>query len=123
MNNDYANMHIALEQLKAQGMDTRQLEAVVREQQSRSMNNSMTTTDGVYITQSTPDVPGVYIDEYQKQQDAYANQMQALAVNSQSNAPLNDMNSGVQPIVSPNYQVVQGPQRVTVGPRGELIYL
>ena len=131
MNNDYANMHIALQKLKEQGIDTRQLEAVVREQQGKTMNSNMSSSDGIYIEQSQPDAPGFYIDEYMKQQEAYANQMEALNQDSQSNAPTSDMNAAemytaVTPnhsLGNPNYQAVQGPQRVTVGPRGELIYL
>ena len=123
MNNDYGNMHLALQQLKAQGMDTKQLEAVVRQQQAKAMENSMSKSDGIYIEQAQPDVPGFYIDEYTKQQDAYANAVAMQNQRREDPAINSNMNAPVNPIVSPNYQVVQGPQRVTVGPRGELIYL
>jgi hypothetical protein len=71
MNNDYQNMELGLDYLKTQGVDTKQLEEVVRRSKAQALGNSMSTTDGVYITQSTPDAPGAYEDQYQKAQDAY----------------------------------------------------
>ena len=125
MNNDYQNMQLGLDYLKTQGVDTKQLEEVVRRSQAQALGNNMSTTDGVYITQSTPDVPGAYEDQYQKAQDAYS---LALAMQDQrSESPtahqqfipeIADVTMG-----NPNYQTVAGPQRVTIGPNGQLIYL
>ena len=72
MNHDeITQMFLGLEELKKQGMDTRNLEAMIRQQQSKSQPNSMSTTDGVYIQQQAPDVSGAYIDADQQNQDAY----------------------------------------------------
>ena len=125
MNNDFQNMQLGLDYLKTQGVDTKQLEEVVRRSQAQALGNSMSATDGVYITQSTPDVPGAYEDQYQKAQDAYS---QALAMQEQRSESPNARQQFIPEIPdytlgNPNYQTVAGPQRVTIGPNGQLIYL
>ena len=85
----------------------------------------MSNSDGIYIQQSNPDVPGFYLDEYTKQQDAYG---QALAMQDQRNESPTARQQFVPEIAdvtmgNPNYRTVAGPQRVTIGPNGQLIYL
>lgn len=125
MNNDYQNMELGLQYLKTQGINTKNLEEVVRQQKSQALGNSMSTTDGVYITQATPDVPGVYEDQYQKAQDAYS---KALAMQEQRNESPTPHQQFIPEIAdismgNPNYRTVAGPQRVTIGSNGQLIYL
>ena len=123
MNNDYNNIQLGLGYLKTQGVDTKQLEEVVRQSQAQALGNSMSRSDGMYIQKSEADTPGVYISQDQKMQDAYA---QALAMEQQRNEQPVQQAYPVTPnhsLNNPNYRVVESPQRVTVGPNGQIIYL
>ena len=120
-NDQITQMFLGLEELKKQGMDTRDLESLIRQQQSKSQPNSMSTTDGVYITQSTPDAPGAYVDADQQNQDAYATALAMANQRSESPALMSDMNTPVNPIMSPHYQVAQTTQHVAIGPNGQII--
>ena len=125
MNNDYQNMQLGLDYLKTQGVDTKQLEEVVRQSKVQALGNSMSLSDGVYIQKSEADAPGVYISQDQLMQDAYS---QHLAMQDQRNESPTARQQFIPEIAdltmgNPNYQVVESPQRVRVGPRGEIIYI
>ena len=129
MEDQFTNMMLGLKVLQEQGINTQEMEAAIRERLSKTQPNMMTTTDGVYIEQSQPDVPGAYVDAYQKQQDLYASQLakqmneaEKGAQHSGINAPPTAANLQVQPPFNPNYQVVASPQNVRVGPGGQIIY-
>jgi hypothetical protein len=123
MSDQITQAMLGLEVLKSQGVDTRELEAALRQGLSKRQPNSMSTTDAVYVSQSTPEVPGAYVDAYQKQQDIFNEQLEMKLKMDEDMAQTNGMNAPINPIVSPNYTVVQSPQRVTVGPQGQIIYM
>ncbi len=123
MNTNYSDVQKGLLYLKSQGIDTNQMEQAVKMQQGMELGNSMSRSDGMYIQRSEPDVPGVYISQDQQLQDAYS---QALAMKQQRDEQPVQQAYPVTPnhsLNNPNYQVVESPQRVTVGPRGEIIYI
>ena len=125
MNNDYQNVQLGLQYLKTQGVDTKQLEEVVKQSQAQALGNSMSFSDGMYIQKSEAEAPSVYISQDQKMQDAYS---QALAMQSQREESPTTRQQFIPEIAditmgNPNYRTVEGPQRVTVGSNGQLIYL
>lgn len=125
MNTNYGDVKKGLQYLKSQGIDTKQMEQAVRMQQGMELGNSMSRSDGMYIQQAEPDAPGVYISQDQLMQDAYSKQ---LAMKSQRDESPTARQQFIPEIAdltmgNPNYQVVESPQRVRVGPRGEIIYI
>jgi len=118
-------MQLGLDYLKTQGVDTKQLEEVVRQSKVQALGNSMSLSDGVYIQKSEADAPGVYISQDQLMQDAYS---QHLAMQDQRNESPTARQQFIPEIAdvtmgNPNYRTVAGPQRVTLGSNGQLIYL
>ena len=125
MNTNYSDVQKGIQYLKSQGIDTKQMDQAVRMQQGMELGNSMSFSDGMYIQRSEPDAPGVYISQDQKMQDAFA---QELAMKDQRNERPTVRQQFIPEIAditmgNPNYRTVAGPQRVTIGPNGQMIYL
>ena len=115
MNTNYSDVQKGIQYLKSQGIDTKQMEQAVKMQQGMELGNSMSSSDGIYIQRSEPDVPGVYISQDQQLQDAYS---QALAMQDQRNESPTARQQFVPEIAdvtmgNPNYRTIAGPQRVT----------
>ena len=92
-------------------------------------NIPMSQTDQVVITQSEPDAPGFYVDQYQAAQDAFNAEMlrqQSAAAYSQpkqqvagpptAGVSITDMTMG-----NPNYTVSSEGQNVTVNEAGHIV--
>ena len=122
MQDNFTNMMLGLKVLQEQGVDTREMEAAIRDRLSKAQPG-MSTTDGIYMTRSEADVPGGYEDAYQKVQDQFGAELAKRQQQQEKMSAPSGMNAPFSPIVSPNYSVVASPQRMTVGPNGQIIYM
>ena len=117
--------------MKASGMTDGMIQKFIGRVQDASLQEMQamkpSQSDGVVITQSDPNVPGVYIDAGQVAQDLYAN----AVAQGQDVAPRNsgvpgappratDMSIGVMAAGNPNYTVSE-PTRTTVNDQGHIV--
>lgn len=113
-----------------QPVDPRKMEMVLKMLEAEQQNRAISRTDGVTVYQSEGDVPGVYIDSYQKSQDAYN---QALLQEQTANAYQQQQNMYYAPpradafdvdvmsMGNPNYKTVEEGSNVTVNSNGDII--
>jgi hypothetical protein len=112
-------------------INPKDLEAYLKHRQAEEANRAISQTDGITIYQAEPDVPGVYVDSYQKATDAYnqgllqeqtANAYQTM--NALSTRPL-PYATGLDQFPSamagnPNVTIVE-PSRQTVDNKGNVV--
>jgi len=115
-----------------QQMDPRKMEMLLKMLEAEQQNRAISQSDGVTVYQSEGNAPGVYIDQYQKSQDAYN---QALLQEQQSNAYQQQQNMYYAPpkadafdtdptmyaMGNPNYKTVEEGGNVTVNSNGDII--
>ncbi len=115
-----------------QPIDPRKMEMVMKMLEAEQQNRAISQNDGITVYQSEGDVPGVYIDQYQKSQDAYAQallqQQSANAYQQQQNmyyapprADAFDTDPTMYAMGNPNYSVNAEGQNVTVNSNGDII--
>jgi hypothetical protein len=115
--------------LKTKGLSDGQTKSILQMMTTKPAGNEMSSNDGVYIEQSEPDAPGVFISADQKLQDAYASSPQAQRQMSsgmqgvpQYFAGTADLNIPVQvQTTNPNYRVETEGQRRTVDQNGNVV--
>lgn len=117
--------------MKASGMSENMIKKFIGRVQDASLQEMQalkpSQSDRVEITQSDPNVPGVYIDAGQVAQDLFANavaQGQDVAPRS-SGVPAappraTDLSIGVMSAGNPNYKVSE-PTRTTVNSEGHIV--
>ena len=111
-----------VKQLRAQGIPDEAIRAYIEmKSMGQQQQTPMSQQDTVVIPSQDRDVPGVYVSQYQKQQDAYGQMQQMM----EEQARLETTRAELSPqpaMVNPNYRVETEGQNVTVGPQGQIIY-
>ena len=130
-NYDYSDRDLmeAAVLLKQKGLSDGQTKSILQMMTGKSAGNEMSSNDGVYIEQSEPDAPGVYISAEQQLQDAYAASPQAQRQMSSGMQGVPayfggtaDLNIPVQvQTTNPNFRVETEGQRTTVDSNGNII--
>ena len=109
-------------QLRAQVIPDEAIRAYIEMKSlGQQQQTPMSQQDTVVIPSQEGNVPGVYISEYQKQQDAYG-QMKSLMDEQARIQVARDEMTPRPAMVNPNYRVETEGQNVTVGPQGQIIY-
>ena len=115
-----------------QAIDPKRLEQYLKALEAEEANSAISQKDGVVIRQAEADVPGVYIDQYQMQQDAYnqalLREQSANAYQQQENlhyapprASAFDISIAEMAAGNPNYTVSTEGQNVTVNEAGHIV--
>ncbi len=113
-------------------VDPRRMEQLLKMMEAEEANRSISQSDGLTMYQAEGETPGVYIDQYQKSQDAYAQallqQQTANAYQQQQNmyyapprADAFDSDPTMYAMGNPNYSVNTEGQNVTVNSNGDVI--
>ena len=113
-----------------QPVDPRRMEMVMKMLEAEQQNRAISQSDGITMYQAEGDAPGVYIDQYQKSQDAYN---QALLQEQSANAYQQQQNMHYAPpradafdvdvmaMGNPEYRVVSEGQNVTINSNGDIV--
>ncbi len=119
-------VNAAIRALQGKGMPDEQINEVLKAMSfgESSRQPKMSQTDGINMISRDRDVPGAYVDQYQKSMDAYgAHMMQQEAAAQRTEAM--GMTNGTLPIDpfqgNPNVRIETEGQRTTVGPNGQII--
>lgn len=115
-------------QARAQGVPEDVIANFIEVRRAQMQDIPMSQQDSVVISSREGNVPGTYIDEYQKSQDQYGQMliMQDLAARQQQTAARELERSQSLPVsmygTNPNVRVESEGQNVAVGPNGSIIY-
>ena len=80
----------------------------------------MSQNDQVIINQLRPDVPGFYVDQYQKAQDVFGEQMMLAEQAQNAIARQSNMYQAPRAPINPNVTVVE-PTTMTATPDGKIV--
>ena len=111
-----------IDALRKKGMSDEQIAEVLMTMQFDDAG--MSRSDGITVVKSEPDVPGAYVDQYQKAMDTFGQQLIQQEQAARASETKRSMN-GELPIdqyyANPNVRIETEGQRTTVSPNGNIV--